>query len=224
MGPLGLAVPLSVTDSLDKTALQMWALANKVGEELMNAEDWQVLSKDMIITTDGVTKIYPLPEDFDHFIQDSSWNQTTRLPMLGSLSEPEWQQLKARNLGGTTFAMLFRVTNDNLELYDPGSSPQTLVLPYMGRGWVRNAANELKDVLEFNDDRILFDPALFKAALKLAFMIAKGFDAMAAKFEYDKALAAAAGKQAPARTLSLGQPHYPYLGENNLPYTGYGIV
>ena len=220
MGQLGLVPPLTVVDSQDRTAIQMWALANQAGEKLLNEGTWQMLTKEMTIVTDGVTVSYPLPEDFDNFAQDASWNRTTRLPALGGLTEVEWQQLKARNLGGTTFAMLYQVVNDTVEFYDVGTTVQTIVLPYMGRGWARSAQNDLKDRLTANDDVILYDPSLFKAALKFEFMVAKGFDAQAAFQAYRSCLAAAQAKQAPARTLTLSRNDYPYISEVNLPYFG----
>jgi hypothetical protein len=223
MGSMGLAVPTDVTASQDKTVIQMRYLANKVGLELINENDWQILNKDMTITTDGVTLTYDLPTDWDHFFQDAAWNQTNRLPAIGSLTNQEWAQIKARNLGGTTFACLYIVQNDQLTFYSVGTTPQTIVLPYISRGWVKDAQGVYKDNLSANDDVILFDPTLFKAALKLAWQIDKGFDSSAAKLAYDAALSAAQGKEVPARTLTLSTPSYPYLSINNLPITGYGM-
>lgn len=223
MGSMGLTVPTDVTASQDKTVVQMRYLANKVGLELVNEGNWQVLDKDWTITTDGVTLTYTLPEDFDHFYQDAAWNRTNRMPVTGSLTNQEWAEITARNLGGTTFAWLYIINNDSLTFFSVGTDPQTIVLPYISRGWVRSATNVLKDNLSANDDYILFDPTLFKAALKLAWQIDKGFDSSAAKLAYDKALSAATGKEAPARTLSLATQQYPYISANNLPFTGYGM-
>jgi len=223
MGSLGLTVPADTTASQDKTVVQMRYLANRVGLELINEGSWQILDKDWTITTDGVTLTYDLPEDFDHFYQDAAWNTTNRLPAIGSLTSQEWAQINARNLGGTTFACLYIIENDQLKFFSVGDTPQTIVLPYVSRGWVRTATGTLKDNLSANDDIILFDPTVFRAGLKLAWQKEKGFDYTAAKADYDRALTAATGKEAPARTLTLNTPQYPYLSINNLPITGYGV-
>jgi hypothetical protein len=222
MGSLGLVPPSDVVTSQDKTAIQMRYLANKVGLELINENSWQVLDKDWTIVTDGVTLTYDLPVDFDHFHQDAAWNRTNRMPAVGSLTNQEWAQITARNLGGTTFAWLYIINNDQLTFFNVGTTPQTIVLPYVSRGWVRTAAGVLTDQLVNSNDVILFDPTLFKAALKLAWQIDKGFDSSAAQKAYDKALSAATGKEVPARTLSLSVEQYPYISANNLPFTGYG--
>ena len=223
MGSLGLVPPSDVVASQDKTAIQLRYLANRVGPELINENPWQVLDKEFTIVTDGVTVTYDLPVDFDHFYQDAAWNRTNRMPAVGSLTTQEWAQITARNLGGTTFAWLYIIMNDQITFFDVGTTPQTIVLPYVSRGWVRTAADVLTDQLTANDDTILFDPTLFKAALKLAWQIEKGFDSSAAQIAYNKALSAATGKELPARTLSLSTVQYPYISANNLPFTGYGL-
>jgi hypothetical protein len=112
--------------------------------------------------------------------------------------------------------------NDILTFYSVGTTPQTLVFPYSSRGWARSAAGVLQDRASANDDVILYDPVLFKTALKRAWLMDKGFDSTAADLQYKDALRAAIGKEAPSRTLSLREAPYPYLSALNLPVTGYG--
>ena len=222
MGSMGLVVPVDVTASLDKTVIQLRYIVNKVGPELINEYGWQMLDRDFTVVTDGVTLSYPLPADFDRFYQDAAWNRTTRMPAMGSLTPEEWAQVQARNLGGTTFAVLYVIQGDKLVFYSVGTTPQTIVLPYISRAWVRSATGVLKDNLVANDDVILFDPALFRAALKLGWQLEKGFDTALSKLAYDAALSAATGKDTPARTLSLAASSYPFISDINLPVTGYG--
>lgn len=224
MRDIGLQPPPSISSSLDKSAIQFWSQATKTGQQLLDKHDWQVLEKEFTITTDGVTLEYALPADFDHFFQDSSWNRTSRLPMLGSLTQQEWQLLQARNLGGTTVAMMYQISEDKVVFYSVGTAAQTLVLPYISRAWVVQADNTTyRDNLANDDDVIRFDPQLFKAALKLQWRSSKGFDTSAALLEYNDCLSAAKAKDSPARTLSLDRrPTYPLIGVLNIPDTSYG--
>jgi hypothetical protein len=220
---MGLPVPTSIVGSTNAIAQQMWTLATDVGQKLTDEHGWQVLGRDMTITTVIGTATYDLPEDFSGFESDSSWNRTSTRPMLGSIQEYEWQALKARQLTGTTFTMLFRVDGDQVELYDTPTAEETLVLPYRSRGWVETAGGTPKDNLELDDDVILFDPQLFKSGLKLAWMGAKGFDVTKQMLEYRAMLSAAIAKDSPRRTLSLNRaPEFPYLGALNIPDTNYG--
>lgn len=224
MKTMGLPAPASVADSQDPVAMQMWALANDVGQELVDAMNWQFLSRDFILNTIIGQTEYDLPADLQSFESDSQWNYTTRLPAVGSLRQYEWQALNARNLAGTTFQMLFRIERDKIVLYETPSTVQEIHFPYTGRGWVfRPATDAYRDTLELNDDICLFDPVLFKRRLKLAWLAEKKFDTTRAQAEFDAALAAAKGTDSTARTLSLGQRGgYPYLGVLNIPDTGYG--
>lgn len=201
----------------------MWQLASEVGQQLMDEHDWQVLHAEMFIaTTPGITD-YDLPEDFNGFVNDASWNRTQRLPAIGSLTEVEWQLLKARNLGGTTFAMMYIIADEKVQFYDVGSTTQTIALPYNSRGWVRAAAGNRRDTLQADDDVILFDPQLFKVALKLAWQSAKGFDVAGTTAEMGRMLRNAKSKDAPSRTLSLRQgADGILLSQINIPDTNYG--
>jgi hypothetical protein len=223
MKSLGLTPPPSVVGSADETANQMWELATDVGQQLCSVHDWQWLSRDHTITTSPGTTLYDLPEAFDGYIEDAQWNYTSRLPMLGALSTVEWQMVKARQLAGTTFALMFQVTNDKLELYESPSTAQTLVLPYRSRGWVVSATGTLKDNLSQNDDEVMFDPQLFKTALKLAWFSAKEFDTTKLEMAVARLISSAKSKDTPGRTLNIGcGSAYPYLGYLNIPDGGYG--
>lgn len=222
---MGLPAPQSISDSQDPTVRQMWALATEVGQMLLTEFDWQILGKEWVINL-GVTPgpAFDLPADLQKFYVDAQWNRTTRLPMLGSLTEQEWQMIKARNLDGTTFALLFRVDSGKMELQQTVSSAQTIVLPYMSRNWVREpATSNGRDYLVANDDIILFDPQLFKAKLKLEWLAEKKFDTTRQNDIYTSLLEAAKNIDRPARTLSMKPGgDYPYLGILNVPDTRYG--
>jgi hypothetical protein len=200
----------------------MWELATDVGQQLCDQHDWQQLSSEFIITTAPGQTVYPLPADCDRIISDSSWNRTTQLPAIGSLVEPEWQALQARNLAGATFASLFRIENGALVLANAVSSVQTLVIPYQSRAWVRTAQGVPKDNLEQNDDVILFDPQMFKLALRVAWMVSKEFDVSMYVGALNRLISSAKSKDAPGRTISLAGAHSQYLGLINIPDTGYG--
>jgi len=219
---LGLTAPGSVTASTDPSVVQMWELATDVGQQLCDQHDWQQLSAEFVITTAPGQTVYPLPADCDRIISDSSWNRTTQLPAIGSLDEPEWQALKARNLAGATFASLFKIESGALVLANAVSTVQTLVIPYQSRAWVRSAQNVPRDNLQQNDDVILLDPQMFKLALRIAWMVSKEFDVSMYVGSLNRLIASAKAKDSPGRTISLAGAHSQYLGVINIPDTGYG--
>ena len=226
MKSMSMTVPTTLAGATDKRSIQFWQLATDVGQQLAaDSYQWQFLNKEYTITTIPGTDTYPLPSDFNGFFADSSWNRTTRLPVIGSLEPFEWQMLKARLLAGTTFTALFRMQNDQLVFYANPTAVATIVLPYQSRGWVIDASSPttFKDNLEVDNDIVQYDPQLFMAALKLAWYEAKQFDTSKVQRQYDKIYAQVKSTDHVGRTLSLAKgSDYPYLGVINLPDTGYG--
>ncbi len=220
---MGLTAPDNIPESQDPTAVLLWSLATRAGQRLITAFDWQFLEREQTIVTVAGTTTYDLPDDFDHFIEDSEWNRTTRLPMVGSLRTDEWAMLKARNYAGTTFTMMYRISDDQVEFYAVEDAQQ-LVLPYTGRGWVKQADTTLADNLINVDDVVKYDSQLFQAAVRLEWDIEKRFDTASSVQAYNQMLTAAMGKDAPARTISLAQGRgYPFLSSLNIPDSGYGL-
>lgn len=223
LSALALDVPDNVFESEDPNAIQLKGLLTRAGQRLLGEYDWQFLNRDHMLTTVLGQSLYDIPEDLDRYVQDASWNRTTRLPAIGSLTEQEWQMLKARQLEGTTFTMLYRIADDKVELYDTPSTVQTLALPYIGRGWVKREDGTYADYADTATDLVRYDRQLAVAALQLEWAIAKGFDTSGVTQAYNRMLAASKGKDKPGRTLTLNQTAaYPYLGVINMPDTGYG--
>lgn len=225
---MSMTVPTSIAGATDKRTKQFWQLATDAGQQLAGLPvEWAWMSAEMHITTVPGTAVYDLPTDFMGFIQDASWNRTSRLPVIGALTEQEWQMLKARLSAGTTFTVLFRVANNQIEFYDTPTSVQEIYLPYRSRGWAtgltRSTPVARSDNLQVDTDVVLFDPQLFKAKLKLMWYMAKKFPFAPEKKDFERLLAQAVGADSPGRTLTLGRgSDYPYLGILNLPDTGYG--
>lgn len=223
MSAIGLSPPTAVIGGNNATANQLVALANDLGNELLTKHDWQQFIRDMTITTEVGEPNYALPADFCSFYADAQWNFTTRLPALGDLSQAEWNMLKARNLGGTTIASMFNIQDGFVTLFYVPQSAQVLKFPYKSSNWVQKADASYANKAEADDDTILYDPALFKIALRREFFIAKGLDNPRVEVKYQQLLNEAKGKDTPGRTLSLrNRPEYPYIGVLNLPDTGYG--
>lgn len=76
-----------------------------------------------------------------------------------------------------------------------------------------------------NGDSILFDPLLVKRALKLAWLKAKGFDTTTAQGDYDRTLeqVMAADSNAPVLSLNRTPWEEPLIGQQSVPFTGFGL-
>lgn len=229
-GQLGLPVPAVAIAGIgtDATPVQMVALLNFAGRRLCKPTrgyKWTLLTKTFSLNTVPAQTLYDVPADWDSFDDLSGWNFSQRLPLVGPATPPEWMALQARNLGGNTIAVVYRMRGGKLELFFSPSAPQNLQLSYTSRGWVRDGNDPavLRDYVAADDDIVLFDPELMQAALKLRFLTAKGFDTNAAQAEYDEALESAQNADSDAPVLSATPGAYPLLSPmTNLPDTGYG--
>lgn len=221
---LGLARITNVASSSDATARQMWALLGECGQDLLDEADWQILNKTYEFTTDAGVE-YALPSDLQRFVNSTSWNNTSRIPMIGPMNSQQWRMLQARQLGGTTLSLQYVIEGGKIKLYFAPTPAQTLTIDYISRGWVRDGADPdtFRDQLVTDSDIVLFPPRLMVAYLKHRWRDAKGFDTTASYVEYRNQLEMAKSNDAPKRDLNLaGRAAYPYLGIGNLPDTNLG--
>lgn len=220
---IGLTVPTAFVGNTDTTISQLLRVLTNIGRELCLAYDWEFLHKEFTITTTGVDT-YSLPADYNGFVDGTFWNNTTRLPVIGPVTPQIWRMLKARNLGGNTISIQYRIVGDKIVFYQAPSVGQTLVLDYFSRGWVQDATDmTYRDGVEKDSDLLYFDPRILESGVKLRWRQTKGFDTTAAQQEADSMWETVVGRDTPAPTLSLAPDFgYPYLGYNNIPDTGYG--
>lgn len=223
---IGLPVPATVAGSTDALAVQMWSLLTELGQELLDEYSWQFKTKTYTIVTDPLIKTYDLPEDFESFIDATAWNATARIPLAGPMTEQQWAMLIARQLGGTTFQLQYRINQSKLELYYSPSEPNTITVTYKSRGWVQSGTDPLifKDYMELDTDICQYSPRLIVSMLRFRWRRAKGFDTTDLEQEYIKALDFAKNADVPGQDLKLSYGgDYPYLGYYNIPDTNYGL-
>lgn len=227
-GRLGLAEPAAAASSpSDETARQLWRLLTECGRKLMKRRRWQIMARTWnLATVIGVTE-YDLPEDFDGFTDQTAWNTSSRLPLIGPALDSQWSMLTARNLGASTISIVYRTRDGKLQLYNTPTQVDNLIIDYASRAWVMKNGDPavLRDHMLLDDDQCLLDGELVTSFLKLRFLEEKGFDTTAAKRDFDEAFDDAADRDTDAPVLRLDRLQgYPYLSSDyNLPDTNYGL-
>lgn len=230
LGQMGLPVPsVAFTDGSNTTAQQCIYLLQSRGRRLLKpalTQRWEALRKEWAVMTDPVLTTYTLPADFDSFEDLTGWNFTSRLPMLGPATDPQWQCLKARNLGSSTISVIYRTFGGVFEIYNTFPTPQDLRINYSSRSWVQTAGvpPTYSDAITADDNLLLFDAELLTAGLKMDFAAAKGFDTTVWAEEYQECLENAmnADSDAPVLQVAIADT-YPLISTQfNAPDTGYG--
>ncbi len=216
--------------SSDPSFVQMRYLLNTAGEELVQMYPWELLIREASITTmPGDTGDYPLPDDFHYMINQTGWERSQNVPLMGPLSAQDWQWLLGRDLVTSTIYASFRL-NDGLFKIFPQPPPAGLDIhyEYVNKNWVTDGAvtPTYTDEVSTGSQQPLYDKTLVSRYLKVKFLEAKGFDSSKAQDDFNQIFLFLTSKDKGARILNagLGGRGFPYLDAwRNLPDTNYGL-
>jgi hypothetical protein len=213
---LGLEPSTSINDG-SKQMLQMTALLNAGGNELMTFYAWEQFIKFFAFDTVAAQDEYPMPDDWNYFIDQTQWDQTNHWPLLGPKSPQEWAWLKGGLLQAAP-RMRYRVYQNNFVLHPvPGSSSFHMNMEYITNNWVNIDATPAKMVTQ-DGDIIAFNPWLISRFVKLKFYELKGFDTTGVRNDFLRIFQSLTGKDKGAPKLSLS-PRFPplFIGPWSIP-------
>ena len=227
---IGLPKSTDPVSSSDETFIQLRGLLDSAGQELVELNQWQILEREYSFTTvEGDTGEYDLPDDFSAMIDQTGWDRTNNLPIGGPLSSQDWAYLVGRDLVSQTIYASFQLQDNKLQLF-PQPPPEDLEVSfsYLSRAWLASGTDMTNrfDTIQTGSDIVLFEPILIVKFLKVKMLEAKGFDASAARLEFDTVFDSRTGKDSGAAVLSAsgGTGGMPYLTPyRNVGDTGYGM-
>lgn len=224
MGELGVPVQTSFVGNSDTTTNQLLKFLTASGQDLCMMNDWQMLHKEWSQVLTAPTVSYPLPVDWNSFVDDTMWNGSSSLPVIGPVTPQIWRLLKARFSGGMTISLMYRIIGNNFILFQPPSASNTISADYYSRGWILQFDGiTYRDNVGADSDQILFDTRIVVPFLKFKWRTAKGFDTTSDVNDFNTNWDLVVGRDIPAPTLSLGpRDAFPFLGFGNIPDTGYG--
>lgn len=217
---LGLGELSTVYANTNANVVQLRNLLKSVGRKLAMRREWPALNKEHAFDTVNGTASYDLPIDFSRMVDQTQWNrdQTRSLRPIGA---QRWQQIQGNGITSTV-ALLFRPRSTTVELSPTPTAAEEIAFEYQSRYWLQsaNAAEADKDAPTADTDTVLFDPSLMVAALKLAWLKAKGMDATAALSDYEEALQLAESTSvaaAPVLNLLGAGESVHLIDESNVP-------
>jgi hypothetical protein len=221
-----LGLPVTSVAATDALTTQLVALLNKAGRELAKLP-WSHLVQRTTVTTTAATS-YALPSDYGRMVDQSGWDVTGQLPLVGPLSPQEWEALQARSTI-SSLGTAFRVWLNRLYIYPSTTTGKTLAYEYRSAFWVAGFDGALtapdEVLVSNNGDLVWFDFQLAVAALKVAWKREKGFDSTSAEQDFQAALEAAMSDDKPAPVLNAGSPSaggVRMISLANVPDAGFG--
>jgi len=225
VGLLPVADPFSSTDA---GFTQLTALLNIAGLELAAMFEWQELTSTFSFNTtaDIVAGYAQLPNDYDRFIQQTGWDYSNEVPVIGPLSPQQWSYMIGRQLITDTIYVSYRINKGQIEIFpNPPPTNATVTFQYISTNWATNALEEGIDFCTVTGDVVLLDSTLMQKFLKVKFLDAKNLPSSAAHAEFENLLQNRLGNQKGGQILHIGGVgRYPLLNMiNNVPDTGYGF-
>lgn len=219
-GELGLVPPTTMFGTDDVQAIQMLALLNSAGNELLLYYPWEQFVRVWEFPTVTGQDAYPLPPDWAYFVDQTQWDQTNHWPLLGPKSPQEWSWLKGGLLQAAP-RMRYRVYQDKFFVHPvPGSTSFTFRMEYLTRMWCLNvkAGNVEGDLIKDDGDTVIYEPWMIIKFIKLKFYELKGFDATGVRSDFMRIFQSLTGKDRGAPKLSLA-PRYPplFIGPWSIP-------
>jgi hypothetical protein len=229
---IGFPRPSSVVGNTDQLARQAAALLNREGKELARQKDWTVLQRQHSFSTVDGTAEYVLPTDFDHFINDTAWDQGVRDPMRGPISPQEWQSIKSGLFGTGVNHRRWRLKRGasvyaNRFVLDPTPDEVvTVVFEYVSTFWCTDSVGTTgQAAMTADTDLPLLPEHLLIMGLIWRVLKAKGLEYGDALAEYQAAVEREMGRDGGAPKLSLSGRGFGFapIGYHNIPETGYGV-
>lgn len=227
---VGLTPVADVFSTDDPVFAQMISLLTSGLQTLMEDYEWNNLVREYQLTTvAGDTGKYALPTDFAYMIDQTGWERSENVPLLGPVSAQEWTCLLGRDLVSSTIYASFRFDQNEFYIFpnNPVTPDLNINFEYISRNLIQIAAapTTYTDEATVGADVVMFPPNLVRQQLKMMFLTAKGFDSSAAAQDFQKSIDGWMGRDKSAGILSAsGGRGKGYLlnGFRNTPDTGYG--
>jgi hypothetical protein len=192
----------------DQHFLQMRHLLQTAGEELTLAHIWEWQhSAHNIQTQEFDQGDYDLPADFLQMIDQTGWERTSNVPLIGPISAQSWSCLLGRDLVTTTIYASFRIKEGKFSIFPkPVPAGLDINFEYQSINWVSDGqpTPTLSATVSSGSETVLFDRTLITRYLKLKWLEAKGFDTTKPQDDFNLVFGSLTSKDKGAPIVSAG--------------------
>jgi hypothetical protein len=220
---LNLAVPTAVFGSTEQQVIQLRSLLNVEGRELSRSGQWQQITVPTTFTSVAqVVQTGAIPSDFDRFVNDSMWNQSTTRKVYGPLTQQQWQLYQAFPVM-TTVNPMFIVYDDDLVFEPAPAAGNTIAYSYVSKNWAQTSGAVGIPAMTADTDTAKLPEYLITLGIVWRFLKANKFPFAAEQNDYNtqraQELARTGGAPVLSQTYGLNQwQPYPFnVPEGNWP-------
>ena len=174
-----LPVPTTVYGTTDPQVLQVMSLLEEEGNDLAARGSWQALTFEASLTTlaaeDQGTIVSMATNGFRYIKNQTIWDRTNKLPVLGPLDGQEWQALKALVTTGPRYQ--FRIRGGKLLSNPAPAAGYSWKFEYVSQNWILGAdGTTYKQYFTLDTDTFLLPDTLLLMGLRWRWLREKGLD------------------------------------------------
>ena len=171
---LGLPRPSVAVSSVDPTARQLLALANREGRMLAQRHEWQALTREgrfATVAAESQGAIAGMAPDFAKFLNGGLYDRSHGRRIDGPLSAQAWQ--RERHAPSAAASDRFRIRGGAVLLTPPPEAGREICFEYVSRSWCRSADGAGQDAWRADSDSGILDEDLIALGVKWRFLRAK---------------------------------------------------
>ncbi len=203
---IGITSPSSVIGNTDKQIIQLLAIANREGRDLANRYNWSFMTKEATFTQTAAalqgTIASLIGTDYKSMKNNTMWNRTTQLPILGPLAPRDWQALQAFPVTGPY--PQYRIQGKSIYFSPvPGNATDTIALEYKSSNWCEASGGTDQSAWAADTDVGLLDEDLMSLGILWRWYQRKGLDYAQQFDDYERNVANAMARDGSARQLRL---------------------
>lgn len=204
----GLPVPPAVVGTSDPRTLQYWGGMNELCEDLIERKLWQKLKRECVFVSvagedQGTFAALTGDPHFYAFVDNTIFDRTQNLRILGGLTSNEWQARKALAANGPLYQ--FRVRGDRL-LFNPElPAGHQIAFEYVTQAMVQSQdGSTFRTQFAADDDIFLFPDRIATAWLRWWWKKEKGLDYAEEFRKYEIAVANLGFVENPSAPIDTG--------------------
>jgi hypothetical protein len=205
-GRQNIPVPTTVYGTSDPQVRQIMRLLEEEGNDLAQRGEWESLTKEASHTTLALEDQGAIAtianSGFRNVKNNTIWDRTDRLPVLGPMSSSEWQAMKAVFTDGPRYR--FRIRGGKLLVNPTPTAGHSWYFEYVSKLWMTDTGGTIyKRRFTADTDIILLPEDLTLQGLRWRWKKEKGMDYAEDFRTYETQVKSALGKDGGKPILSM---------------------
>jgi len=201
-----LPVPTTVYGTTDTQVQQILSLLEEIGNDMASRGSWQGLTFEVSHTSlaaEDQGAIATIASNGFRYIKNQTiWDRTDKLPILGPLSGQEWQTLKGFVSTGPRYQ--FRIRGGKLLVNPTPTAGHSWYFEYVSQNWILGAdGTTYKQYFTLDTDTILLPESVLLVGLRAWWKKEKGFDYAEDMRMYETQLKDSLGRDGGKSVLSM---------------------